>query len=75
MHHARNKEYLNKNFGGILILWDRFFGTYQPEVVDPKFGIIGSFESYNPFTVQFHKLALYRTVAEKLSRLLRPVRS
>ena len=75
VHHARNKEYLNKNFGGILILWDRFFGTYQPEVVDPKFGIIGSFESYNPFTVQFHKLALYRTVAEKLSRLLRPVRS
>ncbi|MBS1989090.1 MAG: sterol desaturase family protein [Cyanobacteria bacterium SZAS LIN-3] len=67
VHHARNKQYLNKNFGGILMLWDRLFGTYQAEEEEPKFGIIGTFESTNPFTVQFHKLPGYSLVARRLT--------
>ena len=59
VHHSRNKEYLNKNFGGILMLWYHVFGTYQAEGSTPVFGTIGRFESNNPFTVQFHKLKGY----------------
>lgn len=64
VHHARNRDYFNKNFGGILMIWDRMFGTYQPEVEAPKFGTLGRFESNNPFTVQFHKLKVYNSIAK-----------
>ncbi len=67
VHHSRNKQYLNKNFGGILMIWDHFFGTYQAEDVEPVFGTIGRFESTNPFTVQFHKLKGYTKVADWFS--------
>lgn len=70
VHHARNKGYLNKNFGGILMCWDRLFGTYASEVEPAKFGIIGKFESNNPFTVQFHKIKLYRAFASMLTAFI-----
>jgi sterol desaturase/sphingolipid hydroxylase (fatty acid hydroxylase superfamily) len=75
VHHARNKEYLNKNFGGIFMLWDRFYGTYEPEIASPKFGIIGRFESYNPFTVQFHKIPGYSKFAAVCARMLSSARA
>ncbi len=36
VHHASNPEYLDKNFGGVLMIWDHLFGTYQPELPDVK---------------------------------------
>lgn len=68
VHHARNKDYFNKNFGGIFMVWDRMFGTYQAEFETPKFGTLGRFESNNPFTVQFHKLKVYNTIAKSFSK-------
>jgi len=68
VHHARNRDYFNKNFGGIFMMWDRLFATYQPEMETPKFGTLGRFESNNPFTVQFHKLKAYNKIAALLSR-------
>ena len=68
VHHARNRDYFNKNFGGILMVWDRLFGTYQAEFETPKFGTLGRFESNNPFTVQFHKLKLYNAIAKLFSK-------
>jgi sterol desaturase/sphingolipid hydroxylase (fatty acid hydroxylase superfamily) len=56
VHHARNKIYVDKNFGGILMIWDRLFGTYRAETEEPEFGILGKFESNNPIVVQFHNL-------------------
>ena len=67
VHHARNRDYFNKNFGGILMIWDRMFGTYQAEFEAPKFGTLGRFESNNPFTVQFHKLKIYSRMAKFLA--------
>lgn len=66
VHHSRNKEYLNKNFGGILMIWDHLFSSYQAEEEKPIFGTIGKFESNNPFTVQFHKLRGYSKLAKWL---------
>lgn len=63
VHHGRNELYLDKNFGGILMIWDRLFGTYQAETEEPEYGILGKFESNNPFTVQLHKVSGYQKLA------------
>jgi sterol desaturase/sphingolipid hydroxylase (fatty acid hydroxylase superfamily) len=39
VHHGSNHEYIDKNFGAVLIIWDRMFGTYQPEVAPVIYGI------------------------------------
>jgi sterol desaturase/sphingolipid hydroxylase (fatty acid hydroxylase superfamily) len=71
VHHGRNALYINKNFGGILMLWDRIFGTYQSETETPEFGILGTFSSNNPFTVQFHKIPGYSGFASRLAGLVK----
>ncbi|MEO6285800.1 MAG: sterol desaturase family protein [Dyadobacter sp.] len=54
VHHGSNPIYLDKNFGGVLIVWDKLFGTYQPETEKVKYGLATGFLSYNPFTLVFH---------------------
>ena len=54
VHHGRNESYLDRNFGGVLMIWDRMFGTYVTEEEEPDFGITGGFESYNPLWIQLH---------------------
>lgn len=39
VHHASNEQYMDRNYGGMLILWDRLFGTYLPEDEAPRYGI------------------------------------
>lgn len=51
VHHGKNKQYLDKNFGGILIIWDRIFGTFEQEVQPVEFGITKSVNSANPIKV------------------------
>jgi len=48
LHHAINTEYLDKNFGSILIIWDRIFGTFAEKSVEPEIGIIGVNEWNSP---------------------------
>lgn len=59
VHHGRNQVYIDKNFGGILMIWDRLFGTYQSEIEEVEYGVLGDFESNNPLVVQFHNLPGY----------------
>ncbi len=49
VHHGQNDIYLDKNFGGVLMIWDRIFKTYQPEIEKVKYGIPGETPSLNPF--------------------------
>ena len=42
VHHGSNQIYLDKNFGSILIVWDRIFGTYQPETESVRYGLTGA---------------------------------
>jgi len=60
VHHAANESYLDKNHGGILMIWDRLFGTYQAELkeVPVRFGLTKPLNSYNPFVINFHETAL-----------------
>ena len=71
VHHSSNIEYLDKNHGGIFLIWDRLFGTYQGliEGVSPKYGIRKDPETYNPIKLNTHEFeAIYKDVknAKKL---------
>jgi alkylglycerol monooxygenase len=50
VHHAQNRVYIDRNYGGVFIIWDRFFGTFQEELDDEPviFGIRSSLKSWNP---------------------------
>ena len=55
VHHAINPEYIDKNFGGVLVIYDRLFGTYKPERDDIaiKYGLLDQPPSNNPFKIAF----------------------
>lgn len=55
VHHGSNVKYLDKNHGGILIIWDRIFGTFQLEEERPNYGLVHNLTSYNPFVIAFHE--------------------
>jgi len=48
LHHATNKEYLDKNFGSILIVWDKLFGTFAKQQQKPIIGVFGGNYAYDP---------------------------
>ncbi|HYJ37739.1 MAG TPA: sterol desaturase family protein [Chitinophagaceae bacterium] len=53
VHHGSDLKYLDKNHGGILIIWDRMFGSFQPEEERPVYGLTKNINSYNPFVIAF----------------------
>jgi sterol desaturase/sphingolipid hydroxylase (fatty acid hydroxylase superfamily) len=53
VHHGSNLKYLDKNHGGILIIWDRLFRTFQPEEERPTYGLTKNIETYNPVRIAF----------------------
>ena len=55
VHHAANLEYLDANYGGVLIIFDRLFGTYKAERDDLpcRYGLVHPMTSYNPLKVEF----------------------
>lgn len=55
VHHATNPQYLDRNHAGILIIWDRLFGTFEPEVEKPVYGLVKNINSFNPLYVAFHE--------------------
>lgn len=54
VHHATNKPYVDKNYGGIFIIWDRMFGTFAKEEQPVKYGIYPQVNSVNPIKVFFN---------------------
>ncbi|MEO1188740.1 MAG: sterol desaturase family protein [Pseudomonadota bacterium] len=51
VHHGCDDKYIDKNYGGILIIWDRLFGTYQREEETPRYGLKRDYDSVNPLSV------------------------
>lgn len=63
VHHGSNRQYWDKNYAGILIIWDRMFGTFEPEVEKVNYGISEALNSNNPIKVFLHGLTrLYRKI-------------
>ncbi|MDX8348095.1 sterol desaturase family protein [Cognatiyoonia sp. IB215446] len=53
VHHGCDDKYLDKNYGGILIIWDRLWGTFQEEEETPRYGLKRDFDTRNPIKVWF----------------------
>jgi len=54
-HHGRNPQYIDRNYGGVLIVFDRLFGTYEEEREAVDYGIVRQPHSYNLLTLNFHE--------------------
>lgn len=55
VHHGRNVRYLDRNYAGIFIFWDKLFGSFQPETERVDYGITKNLTSFNPFWIAFHE--------------------
>ncbi|MCI2228419.1 sterol desaturase family protein [Polaribacter sp. MSW13] len=53
VHHATNPQYLDRNHAGIFIIWDKLFGTFEPEIEQPIYGLVTNIETYNPIKIAF----------------------
>lgn len=56
VHHGKNTKYIDKNYGGTLIIFDRLFGTFEPEQEKVIYGITNQIESNNPLILNIHEL-------------------
>ena len=57
VHHGANPEYLDRNYAGILMVWDRLFRTFEPERAPVVYGLTKNITTYNPFRIAFHEYA------------------
>ena len=55
VHHGINEQYLDRNYGGILIIWDRMFGTFAPESERVRYGLTTQLRTFRPVRVAFHE--------------------
>ena len=61
VHHGSQHQYLDKNYAGILIIWDRMFGTFEPEGERVRYGLTKNLTTFNPAKVAFHE---YRSIRD-----------
>jgi len=57
VHHGKNVRYLDRNHAGIFIIWDRMFGTFEPERERVVYGLTKDIHSFNLVTISFHEFA------------------
>lgn len=57
VHHGVEDGYRDRNFGGVLVIWDRLFGTYVPETAEPTYGLLHPFRSTDPVWTNLHLFA------------------
>lgn len=57
VHHGSQLEYLDRNHAGIFIIWDRLFGTFEPERARVVYGLTKNIDTYNPLRIGFHEYA------------------
>ena len=51
VHHGANEQYIDKNYGNLLIIWDRMFGTFEPEKANVKYGLVKNVNTFNPIKI------------------------
>lgn len=72
VHHGINPEYIDKNFGGTFIVWDRLFGTFAPEERPVVYGIVKPLRSYNVFRANLEVLGEIARIGHRRAWLQRP---
>ncbi len=68
VHHGINPEYIDRNHAGIFIVWDKMFGTFEPEGKPPVYGTVKVFESWNPVWANFE---YWKEIRERMKRVPR----
>lgn len=68
VHHGRDPQYIDRNYGEVLMLWDHLFGTYQREEEEPSYGVIVPIDTYNLIHVE---LAGFHRLVQKMKRTSR----
>ena len=53
VHHGANKQYIDKNYGKLFIIWDKMFGTFEPEKAPVKYGLVNNVNTFNPVKITF----------------------
>ncbi len=66
VHHARDPKYIDKNYSGVFIIWDRLFGTFKEEEEEPTYGITTPLTTNNPFLVNIH---YYRDMFRTMNKI------
>jgi sterol desaturase/sphingolipid hydroxylase (fatty acid hydroxylase superfamily) len=68
VHHGSNRRYLDRNHGGVLIVWDRLFGTYEPEGEEVVYGLTKNIDAFDAWTIATHEYrAMFYDVAHATS--------
>lgn len=68
VHHGRNPRYLDANYAGVFIIWDRMFGTFVPELEEekPDYGLVENLGTFNPIRVAFHEwIGIWRDITQR----------
>lgn len=65
VHHGSDPKYLDRNYGEVLILWDRLFGSYQVEEEEPTYGVTEPIHTYNPLLIE---IAGFQWLRRKIGR-------
>ena len=68
VHHGTNDQYLDKNYAGIFMIWDRMFGTFIEESETPRYGIIKPIDGYNWLWINSHGWAEMLTAMRQKKR-------
>jgi sterol desaturase/sphingolipid hydroxylase (fatty acid hydroxylase superfamily) len=69
VHHGIDPEYIDKNYGGVFIVWDRLFGTFTREEREPAYGTVKPLASFNPFWANVEGFARIASIARRTRRL------
>jgi sterol desaturase/sphingolipid hydroxylase (fatty acid hydroxylase superfamily) len=65
VHHGRNEQYIDRNHAGVFIIWDKMFGTFEPEKEKPVYGITTPLASWSPLWANFsHYVSIYKQIQE-----------
>lgn len=79
VHHGSNQQYLDKNYGECLMIWDHLCGTYQPEQEEPAYGVTVPLQTYNPLKIELagfwwlgNKIQSAQSWPDKIRCLYRP---
>ena len=70
VHHGANPEYIDKNYGNLLIIWDRLLGTFEPEKAKVRYGLVNNVNTFNPVKITLMDWqAMFKEINEKQNLL------
>ncbi|MBX2843276.1 MAG: sterol desaturase family protein [Flammeovirgaceae bacterium] len=79
VHHGRNPEYIDRNHAGVFIIWDKIFGTFEPEKITPVYGITTPVNSWNPVWVNVmpwtrisNEIKMMKSFKDKIKVIYKP---